>query len=331
MKVCHYLVIDSTKIGGGIATSAKQQRKALDRNDVDWTEDPSEDYDILHLNTLSPFSFYQLIKAKIKGKKTVFHAHTTVNDFRGSFKLSNVLAPAYKLITTSVYNSVDSLIAPSKYAKKILREQDVETEINVLTNGFDDEKLEGTAEMEGEVKEKYDLEGFTVVNLAGVFERKGLEEFIYAAEKLEDVNFVWMGKIPSLAPRETKSKIESAPENLQFTGFVEDPREAFAIGDVFFFPSHEETQGISILEASYCGLPIVVRDLPVYQDWLVDGENCLKEDSKQGFVNSIQRLRVDSGLRKKLSEGAIRESEKHTLEQVGQRLQDIYSELVSTP
>jgi len=331
MKVCHYLIVDSTKIGGGIATSAKQQRKALDRNDVDWTEDPSEHYDILHLNTLSPFSFYQLIKARIRGKKTVFHAHTTVNDFRGSFKFSKILAPVYKLITTTVYNSVDSLIAPSEYAKKILREQGVETEINVITNGFDDEKLEGVEEIEEEVKEKYDLEGFTVVNLAGVFERKGLEEFLYAAEKLEDVNFVWMGKIPSLAPRETKNKIASAPDNLQFTGFVEDPREAFALSDVFFFPSHEETQGISILEASYCGLPIVVRDLPVYQDWLVDGENCLKEDSKQGFVDAIQKLQDDKELRDKLSQGAIRESEKHTLEQVGQQLQDIYSGLVSTP
>lgn len=327
MKVCHYFVMDSVKMGGGIATSAKQQRKALDRNNVEWTSDPSEDYDILHLNTFSPFSLYHLFKAKMKGKKTVFHAHTTVKDFRGSFKFSNILAPVYRKITTTVYNSVDKLIAPSKYAEEIVRDQGVDNDIVVLTNGFDDEKLEGTSQMREQTREKYDLEGFTVVNLAGVFERKGLDDFIAVAKELEDVEFVWMGKIPSLAPRETKNKIEASPDNVTFTGFVDDPREAFAVGDVFFFPSKEETQGIAILESAYCGLPLVVRDLPAYEHWLEDGVNCLKSDNVEGFIESIEKLRQDEGLKNDISNGAKKESERHTLEQVGTRLEEIYREL----
>lgn len=328
MKICHYLVVDSTKVGGGIVTSAEQQRKALDRNHVEWTTDPSEDYDILHLNTFSPFSFYQLFKAKLKRKKTVFHAHTTVKDFKGSFKFSKIFASVYRLITTTVYNSVDQLIAPSEYAEDILREQGVETDVEVLTNGFDDEKLEGAREMREETRDKYDLEGFTAVNLAGAFERKGLEDFINAAEQLEDIEFVWMGKIPSLAPRETKNKIETSPDNVTFTGFVEDPREAFAVGDVFFFPSKEETQGIAILEAAHCGLPLLVRDLPVYDGWLEDGSNCLKENDLEGFVEAIEELENDEDIRQKISEGAKKESEKHTLEEVGRRLEQIYQGLM---
>lgn len=329
MKVCHYFFVDSTKIGGGIITSAKQQRKALDRNNIEWTSNPSNEYDILHLNTLSPFSFYQLFKAKLKGKKTVFHAHTTVNDFKGSFKFSNIFAPVYRVITTTVYNSVDQLIAPSNYAEDILRDQGVNADIEVLTNGFDDEKLDGAGEMRDRAREKYDLDGFTVVNLAGVFERKGLKDFIATAEEMKDLEFIWMGKIPSLAPRETKNRIEASPDNVTFTGFVEDPREAFAVGDVFLFPSQEETQGISILEAAYCGLPLVVRDLPVYEGWLKDGQNCLKSDDSEEFIQAVRDLEKNEGLREKISEGAKKESKEHTLEEVGQRLDKIYRSLMN--
>lgn len=328
MKVCHYLVVDSTKIGGGIATSAKQQRKALDRAGVDWTDDPSEYYDVLHLNTYSPFALFQMFRAKLNGKKVVFHAHTTVKDFKGSFKFSHLLAPLYRFFTSTIYNSSDLLVAPSEYAREILSEQGVSTPVEVLTNGFDDEKLEGFEDLEQKVRKKYNLNGFTVVNLAGAFERKGVDTFIKAGEELEELNFLWFGKIPSLLPRETKKMIENSPENVHFTGFVEDPREAFAAGDLFFFPSREETQGISVLEAAYCGMPIVVRDIPALRGWLDAGENCLKAGTDPELIKKIEELSENEEKRNRLAEGAKKESEKHRLIKVGEELSKIYEKVL---
>lgn len=328
MKICHYFVVESTKVGGGIITSAKQQRKALDQAGIEWTEDPTEDYDILHLNTLSPFSLYRMLEAKFKGRKVLFHAHTTVKDFKGSFKFSRITSPLYNLLTKTVYSRSDILIAPSEYAKDLLKEKGVETDIRVITNGFDKQKLEGFQKKQGEVDEKYNLDGFTVVNLAGVFRRKGVKDFVYAAERLEDVEFIWFGKIPSLSPREIKKEIEAAPENLKFTGFVEDPREAFAAGDLFFFPTHEETQGMSVLEAAYCEMPILVRDIPAFEGWLENRENCLKADSSEDFVQKIEEVRDDKELRAKIARGAKKESKKHTLDRVGEKLRDAYKSML---
>lgn len=54
---------------------------------------------------------------------------------------------------------------------------------------------------------------------------------------------------------ETTRLVRAAPENRTFTGYVEDIRGAFAAGDVFFWPSKNENEGMALLEAMACGKP----------------------------------------------------------------------------
>ena len=70
----------------------------------------------------------------------------------------------------------------------------------------------------------------------------------------------------------------AAPANLHFPGFVSqaDLRDAYCGADLFCFCSEEETEGIVVLEALACGVPVLVRDIPVYAGWLRDGENVYK-------------------------------------------------------
>jgi len=68
--------------------------------------------------------------------------------------------------------------------------------------------------------------------------------------------------------------IES-PRNCTFTGYIDDIRGAFAAGDIFCFPTHEENEGIALLEAMAAGKPVLVRDIETFS-WLADGEDSLK-------------------------------------------------------
>ena len=80
----------------GVGRAIIHQQEALRLNHVPYTLDPKDDYDIIHINTIFPESYLMAKRAKKQGKKVIFHAHSTEEDFRNSFILSNQVAPLFK-------------------------------------------------------------------------------------------------------------------------------------------------------------------------------------------------------------------------------------------
>lgn len=87
--------------------------------------------------------------------------------------------------------------------------------------------------------------------------------------------------------------IQQKPKNVLFTGFVRDIAEAYCAADVFFMPTFAETFGLAVLEAQSCGLPVIARNIPEFQE--------VYQDSLQYFSNPDEadtRLQDDASLRK---------------------------------
>ena len=76
-----------------------------------------------------------------------------------------------------------------------------------------------------------------------------------------------------IIPKEIKKAVAEKPENVIFAGFMPPVilRDAYCGADAFAFFSYEETEGIVVLEALSCEIPVIVRDIPVYEKWLEDG------------------------------------------------------------
>ena len=68
----------------------------------------------------------------------------------------------------------------------------------------------------------------------------------------------------------------------------EELRDAYCGADVFAFLSLEETEGIVVLEALSCGIPTVLRDIPVYQGWLPEGSGIWKARDAAGFQQAVR-------------------------------------------
>ncbi len=120
--------------------------------------------------------------------------------------------------------------------------------------------------------------------------------------------------------------MENAPANVTFPGYVdrERLREVYQGADVFAFLSHEETEGIVVLEALACGIPAVVRDIPVYADWLRDGENVYKASSTDEFQQKVSDLLT--GVAPDLTAAGRQTAEARSLEAVAAGLRGIYRE-----
>ena len=328
MRISHYFEFEDL-ITGGISESVAHQRKILDRLDLQYTTEPTLDADVFHCNLMGPRSVWYAERARDRGVPVVAHTHVTAEDFGDSFRFTNALAKPLRPYLEWAYGRADRLVCPSEYNRRLI-EGYTGRPTTVISNGVDREKLEGHESLEDEYRERYDLEPPTVFLVGHVIKRKGLETFVELARRLPDLDFAWFGPLDrTLKGRETTRLIDESPANCTFTGYVDDIRGAYAAGDVFCFPTHEENEGIALLEAMTAGKPVVVRDIETFS-WLEDGEDCLKVDPESdvdAFVDAVERLR-DPELRRRLGANAADRSEEFSLESIADRYRTLYEEVV---
>ncbi|QSX00388.1 glycosyltransferase family 4 protein [Haloterrigena alkaliphila] len=325
MKISHYFELED-HVTGGIRESVAHQRKMLDRLDLRYTTKPTLSADVLHCNLMGPRSVWYARRARSRGVPVVAHTHVTAEDFGDSFRFTNTLAKPLKPYLEWAYGLADALICPSEYNRKLI-ETYADAPTTVVSNGVDREKLEGFESLEAEYRERYDLEAPTVFLVGHVIKRKGLETFVELARRLPDLDFAWFGPIDRrLKGRETTRLIDDSPDNCTFTGYVDDIRGAYAAGDIFCFPTHEENEGIALLEAMTAGKPVLVRDIETFS-WLEDGEDCLKvAGGVDAFVDALDRLE-DPERRRRLGSNAAERSEAFSLDSVANQYRTLYSEV----
>jgi glycosyltransferase-like protein len=79
----------------------------------------------------------------------------------------------------------------------------------------------------------------------------------------------------------------------------------YRAADAFAFPSVKEGFGLVVLEALAAGLPVVASDIPVFAEYLRDGENALlvPPGDAAALAGALHRLAGDPALRKALAAG----------------------------
>ena len=65
-------------------------------------------------------------------------------------------------------------------------------------------------------------------------------------------------------------------ENIRFGGFTKEPNNILKTSDVFVLPTHREGFGVSVIEASCVGLPVITSDAYGVVDASIDGVTGLR-------------------------------------------------------
>ena len=120
MKVLLYTEKEKLIGKSGLGKAIKHQMKALSDEKIDYTTNPKDDYDILHINTYFPKSYFFAKKAKKKGKKIVYHAHSTEEDYKDGFILAKQTSKLFKKWIIKCYKLGDVIVTPTEYSKKLL-------------------------------------------------------------------------------------------------------------------------------------------------------------------------------------------------------------------
>lgn len=134
---------------------------------------------------------------------------------------------------------------------------------------------------------------------------KGVLDLVKAFVDLEKTN----KNVKLLFVGPDEEEIEKKIKNLEYNsnaifyyGETNNPDKIYPVAEVFCLPSHREAFGLSIIEASSCGLPIICSDTYGLKDSIIENATGLRHEVEnvRQLYNQMKLLVEKEELRKKL-------------------------------
>ena len=129
-----------------------------------------------------------------------------------------------------------------------------------------------------------------------------------------------------------KVKKMGLAEDVRFVGRVVPPDlyELYKLGDVFATASEIETQGIVLIEAAACGLPLIAVDKGAVSEVCVSEENgyLCEPGNVDGISKAIIKILSDSKKRGRFAENSIKIASKHDFEKTLDKFINIYERVI---
>lgn len=332
MKVLLYTEGLKTIGKSGLGKAIKHQMKALEYANISYTLDTKEDYDILHINTYFPKSYFLAKKAKKHGKKIVYHAHSTEEDYKNGFILAKQTSKLFKWWLIKCYSLGDVIVTPTPYSKRLLEGyKGLENKkIYDISNGIEIDFFKRDEALGKEFRKNYNIKDDekVIIGIGLYIERKGIVDFVELAKRLPQYKFIWFGYSPLAAStKKVRDAVNTKLDNLTFAGYVEPQviKSAMSGCDLYLFPTLEETEGIPIIEACACKTPALIRDIGVFEDWLVDGKNVYKAKNIDEFEEKTKKIL--SNELPNLTEEAYKVALTRDLKNISMQLKKVYKEV----
>ena len=254
--------------------------------------------DIYHVHTVNPSFRWKMGKKRL----SVMSVHFIPTTLDGSLSMPKWLFKIFKKYVLSTYRKAKYLhVVNPCFIKPLVELGFDESRIAYIPNYVSPSFKEAVGPLDRAIfREKLGIEKdcFVVLGVGQTQTRKGVMDFLKVAKENPDMMFVWAGGFSfgkmTDGYKEIKDAMDNPPENVRFLGIVkrEDMPKAYAMADCFFLPSFDELFPMTILEAAAIGMPILLRDLKVYEPIL--GDSCLYGKDVGDFSSILRKLDSDS-------------------------------------
>lgn len=333
MKVLLYTEMEKKVRKSGLGKAIEHQKTALRNEGIEYTTNPDDDYDILHINTYFPKSYLLAKDAKKKGKKIVYHAHSTEEDYKDGFIFAKQTSKAFKKWLIKCYSLGDVIVTPTLYSKRLLEGyKGLENKkIYAISNGIEMEFFKRDKKAGEKFRKDY---GYTkkdkvIIGIGLYIKRKGIIDFVELAKRLPEYKFIWFGfSSLAAATKPVRDAVNTKLPNLTWAGYVEQDviKAAMSGADLYLFPTLEETEGIPIIEACACKTNAIIRDIPIFEGWLEDGKNVYKAKDVDEFEKKIKDF--FDGKLPSLVDEAYKVAIDRDIKTVGKQLKKVYEEVL---
>jgi 1,2-diacylglycerol-3-alpha-glucose alpha-1,2-glucosyltransferase len=317
---------------GGMGTNVPMVARELEKLGVRVVMNkPAEDYDVLHLHSPLPDSFLWALRRRRQGKPVVVHGRHLPELVKGGFKGGSIVYPFVRAYSVKFYNLGNVVLGATPYVAKSLAKDGVRGPFRIIPNGVNREVFVRDDALGARFRERLGVSPSEklVLSVGLRIPRKGVDTFVNMSNALKDrkdVKFVWVGASEALLEDalDTISK-----GSVTFAGHVpfEDIVGVYSAADVFVFPTRAESYGNVMLEAASCGCPLLIRDIPVYEEWVHDGIHCMKARSDEEFASKLRSLLDDGSLRSRMVTGAKLLAEEQDMKKTAAMLKELYENL----
>lgn len=256
------------------------------------------DADIVHVHSINPNFYFKMKNTK---GVSVCYVHFLPHTLDGSIKLPKPIFNIFKKYVIKFYNNADHLVVVNPIFIKDLEKYNIKREkITYIPNYVSKDNFYKKSKKEKDnIRSELGIskDSFVVLGVGQIQTRKGVLDFVSVAKSLPDITFVWcggfsFGKITD-GYDELKQVYENPPSNLKFLGIVprDKMNDMFNMADLLFMPSYNELFPMAILEAVNIGIPLLLRDLDLYEDILF--KKYLSGNNNDEFVLCIKKLSSD--------------------------------------
>jgi glycosyltransferase involved in cell wall biosynthesis len=278
-------------------------------------------YDIIHAHFAVPSGPVAVLLAK------TFRVPLLLSIYGGdiydpSKKLSPHRNPVLRTAVQWVLNQADCVVAESTDIKSRAKEHySCACEIKVIPCGIQPPLFQDAT------REAYgiDQDEFVIACVGRLVKRKGIQYLLRAVAKLDSrrIKVLLMGDGPEKEFLASLADELGIINQVVFLGRVteEQKYQYLSISDIFVLPSLHEGFGIVILEAMYCGLPIITTNAGGQTDFVVDGRNgfLVAPEDEEALHNKIRLLLENRTLRETMRNANTTDVKSFTVENTASR------------
>ena len=301
--------------------------------------------DVVHVQVSDPIGLSVVWYARRRGIPVVTTEHNQPDVFTDTLKVPGVVKKPVNYLLTSYFRNrqskSDFVTMPTEQAIKDLiwsRGKGFPVPVAAVSNGVDLADFKpGKAMVEIYRKYNIPMDRPTVLYVGRVDPEKKvgviIDAFNEARKKVSKALLVIVGDGVDKLRLMQKVEKMGLGGDVKFLGRVLPPDlyELYKIGDVFATASDIETQGIVLIEAAACGLPLIAVDGGAVGEVCRDGENgyLCQPGNVMEISEAMTRILSDSSLHARFSKKSVEIASEHDFEKTLDKFENIYRKVIA--
>lgn len=296
-----------------------------------------EKINVLHAVIPTPLTVVSLRAAKALGIKAIAHSHTQPENLfmhlPKIIRLEKINSLFYKYLFW-IYKQADTVIYPTEFARQIFasRKERIVLKTAVVSNGVNTDEYKKT-----DTKiffEKFKLKNGTknILFVGRLHPEKSVATLIKAVpliiKKISESRVFIVG----FGHMENELKKLAADlgvaEKIIFFGKLSDEDKIMALnaGDIFVMPSLAELEGMAVLEAMACGMPIIIANSKGSASVYFVGQNgfLFEPENPEDLAAKAVAILSDKEKLENMGKESLIKSKQYDINESVKKLEEIY-------